>query len=78
MPAHLKNLLRYLTKDKEMFLVFAISVTLGLSYLIWRAFFTIDYSQNLIWPLTLLFAETYSFIVFAILTPIMQMNTLVK
>lgn len=62
----MKNMIRYLAKDKEMFIVFTISVTLGLSYLIWRAFFTIDYSQNLVWPMTLLFAEAYSFIVFAI------------
>lgn len=61
-----KKMLRYLAKDKEMFVVFTISVTLGLSYLIWRIFFTIDYSQNLLWPLTLLFAEAYSFVVFAI------------
>lgn len=49
-----------------MFIIFAISVILGLSYLAWRAFFTIDYSSNLIWPMSLLVAETYSFIVFAI------------
>lgn len=49
-----------------MFVIFTISVTLGLSYLLWRMFFTIDYTQNLVWPLTLLFAEAYSFIVFAI------------
>lgn len=61
-----KKMIRHLTRDKEMFIVFTISVFLGLSYLIWRLFFTIDYSQNLVWPLTLLFAETYSFIVFAI------------
>lgn len=49
-----------------MFIIFAISFSLGIAYLIWRTFFTIDYSQNLVWPLTLLFAETYSFVVFAI------------
>lgn len=49
-----------------MFIIFTISVTLSLSYLIWRIFFTIDYHQNLVWPLTLLFAEAYSFLVFAI------------
>lgn len=49
-----------------MFIIFAISFSLGISYLMWRVFFTIDYSQNLVWPLTLLFAETYSFVVFAI------------
>lgn len=49
-----------------MFLVFTISVFLGITYLLWRVFFTIDYSENLVWPLSLLFAETYSFIVFAI------------
>lgn len=59
-------MIRYLTKDKEMFIVFTISVVLGMSYLIWRVFYTIDYSQNLVWPMTLLFAEAYSFIVFAI------------
>lgn len=53
-------------KDREMFAIFAVSFLLGLSYLIWRAFFTIDYSANLVWPLTLLFAEAYSFVVFAI------------
>lgn len=61
-----KKMMKYLVRDKEMFIVFTISVTLGLSYLIWRAFFTIDYSQNLVWPMTLLFAEAYSFSVFAI------------
>lgn len=52
-----------------MFAIFAISVSLCLAYLVWRALFTIDYSvgiNNLIWPFTLLGAETYSFIVFAI------------
>ncbi len=53
-------------KDREMFAIFAVSFFLGFSYLAWRAFFTIDYSSNLIWPLTLLIAEAYSFIVFAI------------
>lgn len=53
-------------KDREMFAIFAVSFLLGFSYLIWRAFFTIDYSTNLVWPLTLLFAEAYSFVVFAI------------
>lgn len=62
-----RKILRHLyTKDKEMFIIFAISFSLGISYLIWRTFFTIDYTQNLVWPLTLLFAETYSFVVFAI------------
>lgn len=61
--------LKYLSKDKEMFAVFAISITLGMSYLIWRITTTIDYSMgitNLIWPMMLLAAEAYSFIVFAI------------
>lgn len=53
-------------KDREMFAIFAISFLLGLSYIIWRVFFTIDYSKNLIWPSMLLIAEMYSFIVFAI------------
>lgn len=53
-------------KDREMFAIFAVSVLLGASYLVWRAFFTIDYSANLWWPLTLLAAEAYSFLVFAI------------
>lgn len=61
-----RKMLRHLSRDKEMFVVFSISVILGLSYLIWRVFFTINYSENLIWPLTLLFAEAYSFLVFAI------------
>lgn len=62
----MKRMIKYLSRDKEMFIIFAISVTLGLSYLIWRVFFTINYSENLIWPLSLLLAEAYSFIVFAI------------
>lgn len=49
-----------------MFIIFSVSILLGFSYLVWRAFFTIDYSENLTWPLMLLFAEIYSFIVFAI------------
>lgn len=53
-------------KDREMFAIFAVSFLLGFSYLVWRIFFTIDYSSNLLWPLTLLGAEIYSFIVFAI------------
>lgn len=53
-------------KDREMFMMFSVSVILGFSYLVWRVFFTIDYSANLVWPLTLLFAEAYSFVVFAI------------
>lgn len=53
-------------KDREMFAIFAVSFLLGFSYLVWRASFTIDYSANLAWPLMLLIAETYSFIVFAI------------
>lgn len=61
-----KTIVKYLSKDKEMFIIFTISVVLGLSYLIWRIFFTIDYSQNLVWPLALLVAEVYSFVVFAI------------
>lgn len=63
---NMKKMIRYLSSDKEMFVVFTISVTLGLSYLIWRVLFTINYSESLIWPLTLLLAETYSFLVFAI------------
>lgn len=63
----MKRILGHLNiKDREMFAIFAVSVLLGLSYLIWRAFFTIDYSANLVWPLMLLFAEAYSFVVFAI------------
>lgn len=56
-------------KDREMFTIFAISIILGFSYLVWRVLFTIDYSVgplNLIWPSMLFTAETYSFIVFAI------------
>lgn len=53
-------------KDREMFTIFAVSCILGLSYLIWRVFFTIDYSANLTWPMMLLGAELYSFVVFAI------------
>lgn len=69
LPKNIRIMLRYLSKDKEMFAVFTISVILGLSYLIWRTAYTIDYSMgtaNLIWPMTLLLAETYSFVVFAI------------
>lgn len=66
----MKKILNYLyIKDKEMFYIFLISVLLGSSYLLWRIFFTIDYSigpGNLIWPFMLITAETYSFIVFAI------------
>lgn len=65
----LLKVLRYLSKDKKMFSVFAISIILGVSYLLWRAFYTIDYSvdvDKLIWPMMLLFAEAYSFVVFAI------------
>lgn len=62
----IKKMIKHLSRDKEMFIIFTISVTLGLSYLMWRVFFTINYSENLIWPLTLLFAEAYSFLVFAI------------
>lgn len=56
-------------EDKEMFAIFLISVLLGFCYLEWRILFTIDYSigiKNLIWPMMLLIAETYSFVVFAI------------
>lgn len=59
-------MIRHLSRDKEMFAIFAVSVFLGFSYLVWRAFFTIDYSNHLVWPLALLGAEIYSFIVFAI------------
>lgn len=63
----MKKMFRRLNiKDREMFAIFAVSFLLGLSYLIWRVFFTIDYSSNLVWPLMLLFAEAYSFVVFAI------------
>lgn len=63
----MKKMFRSLNiKDREMFAIFAVSFLLGLSYLTWRIFFTIDYSGNLLWPLMLLIAETYSFIVFAI------------
>lgn len=63
----MKKMLKFLNiKDREMFAIFASSFLLGFSYLVWRTFFTIDYSSNLVWPLTLLGAETYSFIVFAI------------
>lgn len=64
-----KILSRLNIKDRELFSIFIISVLLGFSYLVWRTFFTIDYSvglTNLIWPFSLLAAETYSFIVFAI------------
>lgn len=56
-------------EDKEMFAIFLISILLGFCYLEWRILFTIDYSigiKNLIWPMMLLLAETYSFVVFAI------------
>lgn len=62
----IKIMIRYLSRDKEMFAIFAVSVFLGFSYLVWRVFFTINYSSHLVWPLALLGAETYSFIVFAI------------
>lgn len=66
----MKRILSYLNiNDKEMFAIFLVSVLLGFSYLIWRTAFTIDYSigiKNLIWPMMLLAAETYSFVVFAI------------
>lgn len=63
----MKKILRRLNiRDKRMFTIFAVSIILGFSYLLWRTIFTIDYSQNLTWPLMLLFAEIYSFIVFAI------------
>lgn len=62
----MKKMIRHLSRDKEMFAIFAVSVFLGFSYLVWRAFFTIDYSNHLVWPLALLGAEIYSFIVFAI------------
>lgn len=64
-----KILNRLNIKDLEMFTIFAVSVLLGFSYLVWRVFFTIDYSMRiteLVWPFMLLTAETYSFIVFAI------------
>lgn len=63
----MKKILKRLNiRDKRMFTIFAVSIILGFAYLLWRALFTIDYSQNLTWPLMLLFAEIYSFIVFAI------------
>lgn len=63
----MKKIFRRLNiKDREMFTIFAVSFFLGFSYLVWRVFFTIDYSANLVWPLALLIAEAYSFIVFAI------------
>lgn len=63
----MKRILKRLNiKDKEMFTIFAVSFLLGFSYLVWRIFFTIDYGHNLTWPLMLLFAEMYSFVVFAI------------
>lgn len=63
----MKRILRHLNiKDREMFAIFAVSFFLGFSYLVWRAFFTIDYSTHLVWPLALLIAEIYSFVVFAI------------
>lgn len=52
-----------------MFVLFAISVTLGLFYLVWRAVFTVDYSigiKALIWPAMFFGSEVYSFVVFAI------------
>lgn len=66
----MRRIFSYLNiNDKEMFAIFIVSVLLGLSYLIWRMTFTIDYSigfKNLIWPFMLLSAEIYSFVVFAI------------
>lgn len=63
----MKKILKLLNiRDREMFIMFAVSVLLGFSYLVWRVFFTIDYSANLVWPFMLLFAEAYSFTVFAI------------
>lgn len=66
----MKRILCYLNiNDNEMFVIFVVSVFLGLFYLIWRMAFTIDYSigiVNLIWPFMLLIAEIYSFVVFAI------------
>lgn len=63
----IKKIFRRLNiQDKRMFAIFAISIILGFSYLIWRTIFTIDYSENLVWPMMLLFAEIYSFTVFAI------------
>lgn len=66
----MKKILCYLNiNDNEMFTIFLVSVLLGLFYLVWRSVFTIDYSigiVNLIWPMMLLAAEIYSFVVFAI------------
>lgn len=66
----MKKILNFINiKDKKLFAIFFISVSLGIAYLVWRICFTIDYSigiKNLIWPAMLLIAETYSFIVFAI------------
>lgn len=62
----MKKLIKHLSRDKEMFAIFTVSVFLGFSYLVWRAFYTIDYSNHLVWPLALLGAEIYSFVVFAI------------
>lgn len=66
----MKKMFKYINiEDKEMFAIFLISVLLGFCYLEWRMLFTIDYSmgiKNLIWPMMLLSAEIYSFVVFAI------------
>lgn len=66
----MKKMLNFINiEDKEMFAIFVISVLLGIFYLEWRMLFTIDYSvglTNLIWPMMLLTAEIYSFVVFAI------------
>lgn len=66
----MKRMFKYINiEDKEMFAIFLVSVLLGFCYLEWRMLYTIDYSigiKNLIWPMMLLAAEIYSFIVFAI------------
>lgn len=66
----MRKILNFLNiKDRELAAIFLVSFLLGFSYLIWRIFFTIDYSvrtSHLIWPFMLLSAEIYSFVVFAI------------
>ena len=62
-----KILERLNIKDEELFILFILAFLINLIYFIWRVAFTIDYSASipeLIWPFTLLTAETYSFLVF--------------
>lgn len=62
-----KNLIKNLFSNKKMLTLFVVANLFGFFYIIWRAFYTINYANDaysVAWSILLLMAETFSMMVF--------------